>query len=155
MKILNIRKEHTLLLLAGLLMVGIIFSVIQVTKAGVTGPHNPGHTWAQLDKPGDCASGLYVYGADDSGWLCRTDQTGGGTLVQTTDYTDCAGSFSCTVYCPSGYIRSGCSARCDDASGIEECSAYAYGDGCRSYCEDVTDAACAVKNTVYIYCIKI
>jgi len=53
-----------------MLLAGIAFSVVQIATAGVTGPHDPGHIWATLDKPGDCSSGYYVYGANDSGWLC-------------------------------------------------------------------------------------
>jgi len=68
---IRINQKYLLLTLSGLLIAGVIFSVVQVILAGVTGPHNPGHIWATIDKPADCSSG-YVYGANDSGWLCST-----------------------------------------------------------------------------------
>ena len=67
-----INNKTALLVLSAMLLVGITLSLVQITQAGVTGPHNPGHTWATIDKPADCSSGNYVYGANDSGWLCSS-----------------------------------------------------------------------------------
>ena len=69
---LKINQNYLLITLSVLLVVGIGFSVVQIVKAGITGPHNPGHTWATLDKPANCSSGTFVYGLDDSGLLCTT-----------------------------------------------------------------------------------
>ena len=74
-------------------MIGIVFSVVQIVKAGITGPNNPGHPWIQLDKPADCSSGYYVRGADNNGWLC--DNTAIPNTRDCTTYTvDCVGECS-------------------------------------------------------------
>ena len=43
----NLKKEH-LLILAGILILGIVFSIIQFTKASPAAP-NPGHSWNQME----------------------------------------------------------------------------------------------------------
>jgi len=84
---MKINQKYLLLTLSGLLIMGVVFSIVQVTKAGVTGPHNPGHLWANIDKPADCPIvGQYVYGANDAGWLCNTPA--GGIVC-----SDCDASF--------------------------------------------------------------
>jgi hypothetical protein len=70
------RNKH-LYILVGLLMAGIIFSVIQLTQASPAKP-NPGHSWTEIEFPSDCGSGNYVYGINASGWKCRAEQGGGG-----------------------------------------------------------------------------
>ena len=52
-----INNKTALLVLSAMLIAGIVFSIVQITQAGVTDPHNPGHTWATIDKPADCSSG--------------------------------------------------------------------------------------------------
>lgn len=88
-----INTKSTLIVFSAMLLVGIVLSVVQITIAGVTGPHNPGHTWATIDKPADCSAGYYVYGANDSGWLC-------GTLPVDTD------TWITTQTCPGGQYLS-------------------------------------------------
>ena len=67
---MKINQKYLLFVLGGLLILGFVFSIIQVTKAGMTGPHSPGHIWANIDKPADCPSGQFVRGANDTGWVC-------------------------------------------------------------------------------------
>lgn len=75
-KLSDNNRKLALIVLSGMLLAGIVFSVVQITKAGPTGPHNPGHIWANLDKPNNCSTNQVVYGADDSGWLCEAVVTG-------------------------------------------------------------------------------
>jgi len=154
MKIINIEKKH-LFILTGLLIAGLTYSIIQLTLASPA-PPNPGHSWSQIgDFPADCSSGQYVYGL---GSTLKCSTPGGGTLVQTTDYCDASdtdGGVTCTVYCPSGYIRSGCSSYCDDDSGteLETCDVRPYGSGCR--CGSYSGGTGNVDVKCYIYCLKI
>ena len=151
-------KRIHLFILTGLLMVGIIFSIIQVTKAEITGPHNPGHLWSQLDKPADCPAGQYIYGANDSGWLCSAPSGGGGTLVQTTVQTASSGASSRSVVaqCPDGYIRTGCSGYYQTSDGMEDARAEPVGgtNDCTCYVHSL-DSNDYVTIECNAYCIKL
>jgi len=152
-------KRIHLFILTGLLMAGIIFSIIQVTRAEITGPHNPGHLWSQLDKPADCSTGQYIYGANDSGWLCSAPSSGGGgTLVQTTvsGYVYSSdGSVTTEVLCPDGYIRTGCSSYWRTQDGMEDAQAKPYlTNGCTCYIHSLASDD-SVSLYCYAYCIKL
>ena len=89
-------KKNYLLALSAILLVGITFSVIQIVRAGPTGPHIVGHPFSEIEMPADCTAlgpEYYVQGADGGGWSCSVPS--GGVEVVNYSGTVKTDGFAC------------------------------------------------------------
>jgi len=85
---------------------------------------------------------------------CKSSWPSLDTAVETCGYD------GCTVYCPSGYVRTGCSGyykwwECSDTGTVNFWYAQPYGsNGCRCFGGDGLHR-CGGSATCYAYCLKI
>jgi len=94
-----------LIVLGAMLVAGIAFLVVQLTLASPAAP-NPGHTWAEIEKPADCTSGQYVYGINGSTLDCSIPPK--GTLSCVNKETGWANTNPpVSISCDTGYTMTG------------------------------------------------
>jgi|WetSurMetagenome_2_1015567.scaffolds.fasta_scaffold190587_3 hypothetical protein len=158
MKIKILNNKSNLVVLGVMLIIGIIFSVVQIVKAGVTGPHNPGHTWATIDKPADCSSGYYVRGADDSSWLCSPLPASGISDCYTTYSTNSIPGNNCVIgitspTCNSGYRVTGGGGLGGALPGIKLIASSAYYEG-NWRCDFCSEYTTTYNAYCYVRCCK-